>query len=273
MTLFVMRDFVKGRYNFKQKTFIILKKMKNWKDNVYFVLVEPKEAGNIGASARAMKNMGFRNLRLVNPPSPMNGEARWMAHNAHDVLDSAEIFTTLKDAICDISIVAGTSRRTGRKRGIFTSVEQGAKRLFEISASNKTAILFGREDRGLFNDEVEECGFLMSIPSSSKQPSLNLGHAVLLTAYELSMSEYGKAAAISLPKLVRHGDLSALYKRIEKTLTVLEYFPEGDKDLHKKITQNLKHLIGRAGLTDWELKMLHGICGRIEKKLSSPGSS
>jgi len=77
------------------------KAMKTWKDNIHFVLVEPKEPGNIGAAARALKNMGFRNLSLVNPPPHTTGEARWFARNAHDVLDSAEIFTTIRDEITD----------------------------------------------------------------------------------------------------------------------------------------------------------------------------
>jgi TrmH family RNA methyltransferase len=243
--------------------------MKDWKDNVYFILVEPKEPGNVGASARAIKNMGFRNLCLVNPPSLINSEARWFARNAHDILDSAEIFTTIKDAISDKSIVVGASRRTGRKRGIFVHAEQGARRLLEIAATNKTAILFGREDRGLYNEEIEECGFLMTIPSSKKQPSLNLAHAVLIIAYELSKAEYSTEVTVPLPRLVSHKDLAPLFEKIEKTLTELGYIRQSDKDLRKKIIQNLKHFIGRAGLTDWELKMFHGICSRIEKKIQS----
>ncbi len=241
--------------------------MKDWKDNVYFVLVEPREAGNIGAAAHAIKNMGFRNLCLVNPPSLIAGEARWFARNAHDVLDSAEIFATIKDAISDKPIVVGASRRTGRKRGIFVHAAQGALRLFEIASANKVAILFGREDRGLYNKEIEECGFLMTIPSSKKQPSLNLAHAVLIISYELSNAGH-RTEVTPFPGLISHKELSPLFERIEKTLTELGYIRQSDQDLRKKIIQNLKHFIGRSGLTDWELKMFHGICSRIEKKLS-----
>jgi len=241
--------------------------MNEWKQNIFFVLVEPREPGNIGASARAIKNMGFRNLSLVNPPPHTTGEARWFARNAHDVLDSAEIFPTIRDAITGKSVVVGASRRTGRKRGIFVHAEQGALRLFEIAAANKVAILFGREDRGLYNEEIEECGFLMTIPADRKQPSLNLAQAVLIIAYELSKAEHGTEVA-PFPKLVGHKELSPLFERIEKTLTELGYIRQSDRDLRKKIIQNLKHFIGRAGLTEWELKMFQGICSRIEKKLS-----
>ena len=75
--------------------------MRGWQDNIYFVLVEPKEPGNIGASARAMKNMGFRNLCLVNPPPEMTDEGKWFARNAHDVLDSAVMYRSVAEAIKD----------------------------------------------------------------------------------------------------------------------------------------------------------------------------
>ncbi len=245
--------------------------MKHWKDNIYFVLVEPKESGNIGASARAIKNMGFKNLCLVNPPAVITDEGRRLACNALDVLNSAEIYNNLKDAIRDKAIVIGATRRKGKRRGVILPLEQGTKRLCNIAHDNKVAILFGREDRGLFNEEVEECGFLITIPTGKEQPSLNLAQAVLIVAYELSKAEYaggkGQGAIGERQEMVNHKEIASLYERISKTLKLLEYIPKGDRNLEKKIMQNLKHFIGRAGLTDWELKMLHGICSQVEKKI------
>ncbi|MDI6729190.1 MAG: RNA methyltransferase [Thermodesulfovibrionales bacterium] len=245
-----------------------MKNTKNWKDNIYFILVEPKESGNIGASARAIKNMGFKNLCLVNPPSVITDEARWFACNALDVLESAKTYDNLMSAIKDKTIVIGTTRRKGKRRGVILPVEEGMERIFNIACDNKIAILFGRENRGLFNEEVEECGFLITIPTSKEQPSLNLAQAVLIVAYELSKAEY-KSQQLRGEKriLVNHEELISLYKRVAETLRLLEYIPKGDRNLEKKIMQNLKHLIGRAGLMDWELKMLHGICSQIEKKI------
>lgn len=244
---------------------------KDWKDNVHFVLVGPKEQGNIGASARAIKNMGFSRLSLVGPPDRLGDEARWFAHNAEDVLESADIFGCLSEAIGDKSLVVGTTRRTGKRRGVIVPIGQGASKIYELARNNKVAVLFGRESRGLFNEEVEECGFLMTIPSSSRQPSLNLAQAVLITAYELSKAEYGRSESAGQPMkktvLVDHGELEALYKRIGDVLRLLDYIPQGDRHLAEKIMLNLKHFIGRAGLTDWELKMLHGIISRIEKRV------
>jgi TrmH family RNA methyltransferase len=255
--------------------------MDNWKDNVHFVLVEPKEPGNVGASARAIKNMGFRNLCIVNPPTEITEEGRWFARNAHDVLDSAVAFGSVAEAIKDKAVVAGTTRRRGKRRGVIMCAHEGASKLFSLAASNKIAILFGREARGLFNDEVEECGFMLSIPSSKMQPSLNLSHAVLIVAYELFLAEYGGREAGgdagpylvppsrgTAPGLKGHGEIVGLYERISEALERLEYIKRGDRNLKNKIMVNLKHFIGRAGLTEWELKMLYGLCHQVQKKVS-----
>lgn len=240
-----------------------------WRDDIFFILVEPKEAGNIGSAARAMKNMGFTNLRLVRPRTPVNDEARWFACNAGDVLDAAAGYESVSEAVSDMTLVIGTTRRMGKRRGLVYPVEQGCRKAYDTASGNKTAILFGRESRGLLNEEVEQCGFLVTIPSSRLQPSLNLSHAVLVVAYELSKAEYaatGNAPRESAP-LVPQGEMRHLFERATGVLRMLEYIPRGDRDLEEKIMLNLRHFIGRAGLTRWELNMLHGICSQIEKKL------
>ncbi|MDH4232957.1 MAG: RNA methyltransferase [Nitrospirota bacterium] len=252
--------------------------MDEWKKNVYFVLVEPNEPGNIGASARAIKNMGFRNLCLVKPPAEMTEEGRWFARNAHDVLDSAAVHDSVREAIRDMAVVVGTSRRTGKRRGVIMPVEKGTARIRDIAAGNKVAVLFGREARGLYNDEVDECGFMIKIPSSELQPSLNLSQAVLIIAYELSKhreamderhcvnrKKYGNSSLME--DLKTRGDIELLYERIAGVLEMLEYLPRGDRNLKKNITVNLKRFIGRAGITEKELNMLLGICTQIEKKV------
>lgn len=247
--------------------------MKKWKDNIYFVLVEPREAGNIGASARAIKNMGFKNLCLVNPGSPISDEARWFAHNALDVLQAMKVYDNLADAISDKSFVVGTTRRKGKKRGAVLQVEDAAARLLDMAPDKKIAVLFGREDRGLFNEEIEECDLLLTIPTGKEQPSLNLAQAVMIVAYELLKADgkNGRSKRTGkkgpLPYLLEHGELTFLYGRISKILRLLGYIPRGDKDIEKKIMLNVKQLAVRKGLAGWELQMLHGICSQIEKKL------
>lgn len=237
--------------------------MKSWNDNISFVLIEPRESGNIGASARAMKNMGLKNLELVNPGKFLTEEARCMACDAIDVLEKAAVHSSFKDAIKDKSLIIGTTRRVGKRRGLILPLKDGIERIITTARKNKIAILFGREDRGLTNQEIEKCGFLITIPSDPLSPSLNLAQSVLLVTYELSQKTYKKEA----PALVRHEELETLYRHIHSALNLLEYIPRGNRDLETKIMRNLRHLIGRAGLTDWELKMLHGICSQFEKKI------
>ncbi len=248
--------------------------MSNWKDNVSFVLVEPREPANIGASARAMKNMGFKGLCLVKPPE-INDEARSLAHNALDVLEGARHYACLTDALDDKSLVVAVARRTGKKRGLILGPDETAQRVYEIASHNKVALLFGREDRGLYNEEVNECGLLLTIPANKEHPSLNLSHAIMVVAYALSRVQYRKDLVQAVPVksrrgqsgLITHGELSALYERMANIITLLEYIPRGDRNLKKQIMDNLKHFIGRAGLNDWEMKMLHGFCSQIERKL------
>ncbi len=258
--------------------------MKNWQKNISFVLVEPKEPGNIGASARAIKNMGFRNLCLVNPPSRLTDEARWLACNALDVLDTAQYYPTVKRAIQGSVTVVGTSRRTGKHRGVILPVEQGSKSIIERAQAGNVAILFGREDRGLLNEEVDECGMLLTIPTSKEHRSLNLAQAVLIVAYELLKAGYAltkngpeKSKGRFVPRnlesgeegtpMVGHGAINGLYDRMAGTLKLLGYIPRGDRDLEVKIMRNLRHFISRSGLTEWELNMLHGILSQIERKV------
>ncbi len=234
-----------------------------WKDNVSFILVEPREPGNIGAAARAMKNMGFSRLELVNPVDFRTEEAKWMACQGYGLLKDARVHLTFDEAIGDKHLVIGTTRRLGTRRGLIVRLEDSVKRIVSSAKKNRVAILFGRERNGLLNREVDECGFLVTIPTEPSAPSLNLAQSVLLVAYELSRRSYSMA----LPDLVVQGRLPHLLARINETLHLLDYIPRGDRDLEKKIMKNVKHLIGRAGLTDWELNMLYGICSQVERKL------
>ncbi len=245
--------------------------VKNWKENVSFILIKPKEPGNIGASATAIKNMGFKNLELVNPGEFLTEEARRMACNEVEVLEKAAVYSSFKDATKDKNLIVGTTRRLGKHRGLILPLKDGIKRVITAARKNKIAILFGREDKGLTNQEVEECGFLITIHANPLSSSLNLAQSVLLVAYELSQKTYKP----DVPALVKQKELEELYQHIQSTLHLLEYIPRGDRDLERKILSNLKHLIGRAGLTEWELNMIRGICSQAERKIKerTPGTA
>lgn len=243
-----------------------MSKNPSWKNNVYFVLVEPKESGNIGSSARAIKNMGFTKLILVNP-AELKEEAYWMAWASKDVLENAQIYSELDRALKDKALVVGTTRRRGSKRGAILDVKDGVKRIYEVAQNNSVAILFGREDKGLFNEEVEKCGYLITIPTSELQPSLNLAQAVLIVAYELLRCEEIKDFHMERQFYVNQEELNKLYDRLFAVLKKTGYIPD-NPDIEKRIMNNFRHLFGRTGLTFWELKLLHGLCTHIEELIT-----
>jgi TrmH family RNA methyltransferase len=234
-----------------------------WKDNIFYVLLEPQEPGNIGASARALKNMGFGNLLLVNPGEFLTDEARNMACRAKDVLERAVSFPDIFEAIKDKHLIVGTSRRRGKARGRFLPFDEGICRIRETSERNKVAVIFGRENIGLTNAESSQCGFILTIPTDVGFPSINLAQSVLLIAYELNKTAVQKECA----ELLDQAEMNRLYKRIRSVLNLLEYMPQGDRDLEEDIMQNIRQLFNRAGLTEWEMNMLHGLCTQIEKKV------
>jgi len=238
-----------------------------WKDKVYFVLVEPREGGNIGAAARALKNMAFSRLVLVNPRNYPSPEAGWFAHGAEDVLKKTAVHKKLEDALKGKALVVGATRRVGKKRGQVYSIKEGAEKIRgeagEGPAAGGVAILFGREDRGLTNEETDRCAFLINIkvPGQRRPPSINLAQAVLLVAYELSFA--GGEGKPSPFKPVPHEDLAFFFERAEKLLTALSY-KEKDKET---ILRNMKNLLGRSGIAPWELQMLHGLISQIERRI------
>lgn len=235
---------------------------KSWTANVSFILVEPTAPGNIGAAARALKNMGFSNLELVHPVLFHTGEARAMACGAGDVLEGARVHASIEKAVADKSLVVGTTRRRGSRRGMILPIGEVAPEIARAAAGNKVAILFGNEHNGLSNDEIAACGLLATIPSDTRCPSLNLAQSVMLTAYELG--RVGRRSAS--PPLASDREVRVLLSRVRQTLEVLGYGRSGSRDLGADILLNIRRLIGRAGVTEWELRMIRGLCRRIEDR-------
>lgn len=241
--------------------------MKQWMENVEFVLVEPAEPGNIGSSARAIKNMGFTRLGLVRPRT-VNEESGWMAHGAQDVLGSARTYATLDDAIADKALIVGVSRRKGRKRGLSYPIDEAAARITEAAASGRVAILFGREQRGLHNEETDECGFLVNIPTGISHPSLNLAQAVMVVAYELMRTGRGRRRGkVKHEPPVEKVEIDRLCREVDSLLQKLDYNLWGDRDIGKSIRVAIKQLMGRADITSRDFRMLVGLLARLHSRI------
>lgn len=154
---------------------------------VCFILSAPKTPANIGAAARALKTMGFSDLRLINPCDHLSSPARWLAHGSEEILETACIFDSLAAATADVDFLIGTSSKNRPSKNENLPAGRLAELLKEKGTTIQTVgVLFGTEDRGLNNDQLAICDLLSHIPMQQAQPSLNLAQAVMIYAYELS---------------------------------------------------------------------------------------
>lgn len=233
-------------------------------DNIHIVLVNPTHPGNIGATARAMKNMGLRRLALVGPRDYPSAEATARASGADDILAAATVHETLDEALGESRLVIGTSAR--RRTIDWPHVDP--RRCAEVIAARgddgKVAILFGREHSGLTNAEIDRCHYLLHIPSNAEYSSLNLAAAVQIVAYELRM------AAVTLPAAgepdaadtASAAELEAFYDHLERTLLELEFL---NPDNPKKLMRRLRRLFNRALPDQQEINMLRGILSAAQQ--------
>jgi len=156
--------------------------------NLRIVLVRPRGAANVGAVARAMKNMGVLELALVHPAPMRTFWSQAMAVHANDLLQSMTCFDTLGRAVADCGLVVGTTCRGGLYRAAAEPVRAAAPRLAATAATNRVALVFGPEDHGLSNKDLQYCHQLITIPASPAYPSLNLAQAVMICCYELFLA-------------------------------------------------------------------------------------
>ncbi len=188
-------------------------------DNLRVVLVSPRNPLNIGAAARAMFNLGFSRLRLVNPYEVAFREAR-SAIGAREILESAEEFPSVADAVADCNLVVGTT--SIGHRGLAHTLhrlEQGAPLIRAQLQSGPAALLFGSEKFGLSNEDLAHCHWLMRIATADRQHSMNLGQAVAVCLYELSRHELDPPAAPArTPKPASAGDTEQITRLLLEVL-------------------------------------------------------
>jgi tRNA (cytidine32/uridine32-2'-O)-methyltransferase len=235
-------------------------------DNIRIVLVNTTHPGNIGGVARAMKNMGLQRLYLVEPRDYPNEQAVWRAASATDILDAAIVVPTLRDAIGDCQFVVGTSARERRIPWPLLDARQCAERMAVASDREQVAVLFGREDRGLTNEELKLCNLHLNIPTSEAYSSLNLAMAVQIVAYELRM-----LSAVNPPRsevdqwdapFASQLNMERFYAHLEETLVDIEFL---DPAAPRQLMSRLRRLYSRVRLDDMELNILRGILTETQK--------
>jgi TrmH family RNA methyltransferase len=221
---------------------------------VVFVLVRAARAANVAAACRAMKNMGARTLRLVDPPPDLHDrEARALAYGAWDVLDSATRFPTLREAVADCTLVAATSARD-----LPAAV---SPRLFAENVRSKgaLAVVFGPEASGLKTGELSLCESTIRIPTDPAQPSLNLAQAVLIVAYELFLTAPGGTSSSPAARATA-GELNAAFDDLAKALGAIGYLnPQNPA----AVPAELASLIRRGAPTAREVTLLRGVARQV----------
>lgn len=224
------------------------------------VLVNPKVDGNVGAVARVMGNFGFRELYLVDP-CELTEEAYKRAKHASGLLEEAKVVASLDEAIGDCSSVVGTSGivTPGDKHFIRIAIppRELASRIGEVNG--RVALLFGREDMGLFQEELRRCDMLVHIPAAEDYPVLNLSHAVAIVLYEIHLLH----AEVHTPSEATEVERERLNDFFADLLDAIDY-PEFRRE---KTQIMFRRLMGRAVLTTWEFHTLMGILGEAVRRI------
>lgn len=235
-------------------------------NRVRIVLVEPTHPGNIGATARAMKTMGFNDLSVVNPKCALDESAYARASGAGDILDNADLVDSIADGLKGCQLVMGTSaRRRDLTQPILTARESAIKAR-EYAFDNHVALVFGREHAGLTNDELAYCHFQVIIPSNPDYSSLNLAAAVQICCYELRQALSEPVATPHAEVLADASDVNAFHSHLKQVLLDTEFINE---KRHRKILLKIRRLFNRAMLLPSEVNILRGMLTAVSKTLAS----
>lgn len=247
-------------------------------ENIRIVMVNTTHPGNIGAAARALKTMGLANLYLVSPLDYPNANATWRAAGATDVLHQASVVETLEEALSGCSLVLGTSARQRRIPWPLLNARQAGEMVAQQAGREQIAILFGREDRGLTNDELQQCHYHIEIPANEEYGVLNVASAIQVVAYEIRMA---MLTLVHQPKLsadqphmtietVRWDEnlattreMSLFFEHLEQTLSQLEFY---ESDNPRQLLTRLRRLFMRARLDQMEVNILRGILRTVQEK-------
>lgn len=228
-------------------------------DNISFVLVETASGGNIGAAARAMKNMGLERLKLVNPQGYMNDECRMFAGRALSVVEASRVYSSLDEALAGENLVIGTTSARGRKEQHVHTPRQVAPLIREHARSERVGLIFGPERIGLTDAQLARCQYQVSIPASPNYPVLNLAQAVMVLSYEIFNSEAPGPKKVQ--KLATDEKRERMFQQMEEVLIEIGFL---SSDNPHPIMRSIRRFLGRADLTSRDVRILRGIMSQME---------
>lgn len=241
-------------------------------EKIRIVLVETSHPGNIGGTARAMKNMGLTRLALVRPHHFPHADATARASGADDILRHAVVCDSLEDAIRDCTLVTGTSARLRSIPWPRLDARDSATRCMTEAPTGNVAVVFGREQSGLSNHELDRCHFLTQIASNPAFSSLNLAAAAQIMCYELRMASVDRHSTAPPEeeddRPAASSETEGFYHHLEQTLVALEFLdPENPRHLMRR----LRRLYIRARPTRREINILRGILTACSNRTKGKG--
>ncbi len=232
-------------------------------DRVVVVLVGTKYPGNIGQTARVLRNFGYRRLVVVNPRCRIDVEAEKMAVDCEDMLDRIPIYDSLKEAVREARIVVGATRRRGTKRRNVLDPHDCAQLLEPVPEVGDAALVFGAEDRGLSNDELACCQWIASIPSASDHPSFNLSHAVAIFLYEITC-----ALLDPQPRnWAKHKSYEDMFDHLQEYLSDIGFLKEKDP---RRMMVAIRRMLYRGRFTEREVRIIRGIITQSRWRMANP---
>jgi len=237
-------------------------------NSVEIVLVGTLQSGNVGSVARAMMNMGLAHLKLACLQCTLDEQARWMATHAGNILDSAREYASLGEAVADAQYVIGTTARDRRFRTLLTPAQM-AEKVLSLVPANRVAIVFGREDSGLTNDELELCDDAVTIPTAPDMTSLNVAQAVMIVVYELFCRVESWDPAAGTGTLASSGEQQEMYDHLRTLLVDIGFLNPHNPDI---ALGKIKRLLTRAGLTPKDVSLIRGVARQLQWYVDSTRS-
>lgn len=229
-------------------------------DRITIVLKNPRYPENIGAVARAMRNMGFSRLVTVAPENfDLQRVKKLATHEAAKIVDRIACFDHLSDALADMQYVVGTTARLGRQRPVIQSLSSVADRLISITQQNRVALLFGPEDRGLTNVDLQLCHIVINIPTADFS-SLNLAQAVMIICYEL-LRTGRDGNPKPAPRLASRHELDGMYTTLKDILLRIDYIGRDNPDYWMN---KIRRFGNRIQLRAGEVSVIRGVCRQID---------
>jgi TrmH family RNA methyltransferase len=239
--------------------------------HISIVLVQTAYPENIGSVARVMKNMGLQELVLIKPAPYKIAEAYALAHKSKDILDNALVYNDLEEALSPFTLIVGTTQRVRGAHYPLYAPREIADEIKAIGNKKKIALVFGRESRGLTNEELRKCHIISTVSTAVDQPSINLAQAVMVFCYEIYQQtlDGGNSEPFEWD-LAENREIQFMYQHLEKCLEAIKFYPRGDIE---NFIDRFRRVLGRVKLEKRDLKLFHKLYAEVERAMRETDKS